>query len=357
MGFQWSQEPYRWLYQVAEHYTSAVITAGRKKAYEHAKEAEDWMKANAPWTDRTEIERQIASYADQRLKRKRHSVPMPFGARKGLTARVTSEAKANSDYERGLRQAKAAEAALHSARADQRAKTIQGLSETILSRVGTGEGKITQSRANNLIRDLKANYPLVHISKRESPVAQFEKAWRSDQIPVVEVTFRHHPRIWYARYLELANGGRYSIIDKTVDRYARKFFAEVKRLANLKQYRDRIAMGPEVSSGQVFAGVAGEESADTGRAYEPWSEAKRQRRSERRKYYDYDKAREWYLRRKEELMEADRGVDRKTAEARRDRAQDESWAERNKHRIERNAAYNPRTGRTEEKYNPTKRKY
>lgn len=53
MAFKWDVAPGDTIPQMAEKYTKTIFLSGRRVAESRAKEAEQWMKDNAPWTDRT----------------------------------------------------------------------------------------------------------------------------------------------------------------------------------------------------------------------------------------------------------------------------------------------------------------
>lgn len=53
MGFKWIVAPTDVFPQMASKYTQAVIHGTQRVLQEQAAEAEAWMKANAPWQDRT----------------------------------------------------------------------------------------------------------------------------------------------------------------------------------------------------------------------------------------------------------------------------------------------------------------
>lgn len=53
MGFQWTVPPTAVFPQMAQAYTQTIIVSGRRVAHARAAEAEEWMKANAPWQDQT----------------------------------------------------------------------------------------------------------------------------------------------------------------------------------------------------------------------------------------------------------------------------------------------------------------
>lgn len=53
MGFKWIVAPNQTIPQMAEQYTKTVFLTGRRVVEQRAPEAEAWMKANHPWTNRT----------------------------------------------------------------------------------------------------------------------------------------------------------------------------------------------------------------------------------------------------------------------------------------------------------------
>lgn len=53
MAFKWDVAPNQTLPQMTEAYTKTIFLSGRRVADARAKEAEQWMKDNAPWTDRS----------------------------------------------------------------------------------------------------------------------------------------------------------------------------------------------------------------------------------------------------------------------------------------------------------------
>lgn len=53
MSFRWEVPPDLAFPQLVERYTNVIITTGRRVAQSRAQEAEQWMKDNAVWQDRT----------------------------------------------------------------------------------------------------------------------------------------------------------------------------------------------------------------------------------------------------------------------------------------------------------------
>ena len=57
-GFRWERPPEQALSELTEAYVAAIERGVFKIAQGYAPEIENWMKANAPWTDRTGNARQ-----------------------------------------------------------------------------------------------------------------------------------------------------------------------------------------------------------------------------------------------------------------------------------------------------------
>jgi len=53
MAFQWEVSPELAFPELVERYTNTIMLTGRRVAAQRGEEAEQWMKSNAPWTDRT----------------------------------------------------------------------------------------------------------------------------------------------------------------------------------------------------------------------------------------------------------------------------------------------------------------
>lgn len=53
MGFKWERSPTDVFPAMARQYTQAVFLTGRRVVEQRAPEAEQWMRANHPWTNRT----------------------------------------------------------------------------------------------------------------------------------------------------------------------------------------------------------------------------------------------------------------------------------------------------------------
>lgn len=52
-GFKWDVPPDLAFPQLVERYTRTIFLSGRRVADQRAEDATQWMKDNAPWTDRT----------------------------------------------------------------------------------------------------------------------------------------------------------------------------------------------------------------------------------------------------------------------------------------------------------------
>lgn len=296
MPFQWSVQPYRFLYELRDRYTQTVIAAGRKKAYEHAEQAEEWMKQHAPWTDRTEEEREQEALKDP------HRVPYPLGARAGLRVRVIEVEGESTAFKKGMDAAKKADRLALGQVNATRKNTLHDIG--IRTRSAVKSGEISRQQGSEIYTAAKAKYArLTRLPASRSAVSQFQKQFFSQRTPILAIRFSHHPRVWYAIWLEIAKGGRWGIISKAQEHWGKKFFAEVRRIANLKQYRERIAYGPAPSPKQEFDEYVALQSAKNNKPYEQWSRTTKVRRAKRRKEYDPVKARAWYEQRKLEALE------------------------------------------------------
>lgn len=277
MSFQWNVQPYRWLYQLREEYVSAMFVAGAKKGRQQAIEAEAWMKANAPWQDRTDEERFKAG------------VSYPLGARAGLRAYVTeddgskehmealAELQSNNAYE-----AKKVVSANRTAE-----KNIAKAARELRSRIRSGE--IPRSKEPIGMSRIYEKYRFQEVPDITPTFNAMNREFRSNRIPLVSIKFSHHEKVLYGIWLEIAKGGRYGIISRAVEHWGRKFMNEVTALSNLKQYRDRIIREGNPDDSQRFDMVAAAETLAKGREYKPWNRATMTpERARRRKYYDYD---------------------------------------------------------------------
>jgi hypothetical protein len=294
MPFQWSVEPYRWLYELREEYTRSVTLASRSKAYEYAEKAEAWMKQNAPWKDRTLGERM------------RKGVDYLPGARAGLRVRVDNKQE-ESEYKTGMaaaikedkRQLKILNATSQRQRDILASYDKERLTQGLITQ-GQYQANIAKYDRTFARRDA--------LPKNKSAVVAFEKATRSNRLPVVYLKFSHHPRVTYAVWLEIAKGGRYAIVGPATEYWGQKFLNEINSLVQLKQYRDRIVLGEiqtaKESSAERFAAHSERMTAKHG-SYTPWSDDLKAERKRRRKYYDPDTARKQRQRRLDEQVTQD----------------------------------------------------
>lgn len=310
MPFQWSVQPYRWLYELREEYTRSVALASRSKAYEYAAKAEAWMKQNAPWKDRTLGERlRWQQAATERAKKSGSTLGADIylpGARAGLRVRVDNKQE-ESEYKTGM-----------AAAVKEDKNQLRILNETRLrqrnilasySKERVTQGLITQEAYETDIAKYNKTFArLSALPKNKSAVVAFEKATRSNRLPVVYLKFSHHPRVTYAVWLEIANGGRFAIVGPATEYWGNKFLNEIRSLVNLKQYRDRVVLGEiqsaSESSAERFASHVERKIAQKG-SYTPWSDDLKAERKRRGKYYDPKKSRAWRQRRLEELAAQD----------------------------------------------------
>lgn len=357
MPFQWSVQPYQFKKNLVEHYTNAMMVAGRKKAFENAIEAEQWMKDNAPWKDRTPDERLIEVTRAERRRhvegedgprikeRQRSNVPYLLGARAGLRVVVTDDAtdEMNQGIQDIEREMKEAQKELNQANAERKRNRkraegmLKGQFENRYGARGDWSKEVTKE-FNAALRELAGSgitrFDKAPFEARKSDLLQEYK----QRIPIATLHFQHNERVHYAVWLEIAMGQRYAIISKAVERYSGKFFNQLRRLANLKQYREQVAFGTTTTPQQTYQQHVAEKEAQwarngTPRAYEPWNEDRRLRRKARKPEYSYDNYRQW--------IETGMG---KRERARYAELEAQQERERSAHtRSQRNAASNVRT--------------
>jgi hypothetical protein len=286
MSFQWNVQPYAWKKDLVNEYAGAVFYASRARAKKYAVEAQAWMKQNAPWNDRSA---KVRARLVKRGVLAASNVPARIGLHvtvddseekaynKGR-AELTSDAiaQAESDYKRAVRQAEN----------DYRQANTVGYEQTLerlLPKVESGMFTIEEAR---IIAERRSTTSTVIVPqsvtkgvKKSKPNFtgrnDFDKEYRSQRMPVVSLTFGYGKNVPYAVFLEIANGGRYAIIGPATERYADKFFNDVRRIANLKQFRDRIIFGEQTTPEQRF-----EEYTAAGG--ESWTSSRKEARAKRR---------------------------------------------------------------------------
>lgn len=271
MPLVWDVQPYRWLYEMRAVYTQTVIQATRNTSERFVAEATEWMKENASWTDRTER------------------------ARKGLKAYVVG-GKSQSKEDAGL---------LSSARREDR----QSLSRMNQERKARMEMDRIQQGAK-FKPELKRYQPRSKLPKSRSAEVAFQKE-QARRFPLVEIRFQHNMRLTYALWLEVANQQRFSIIGPAMAHFTPKFMLEIKRIANLKQYREsNLVLSNTTSASEEYERHFERTSREyeiEGRApYQSWNDYKRSEKQRRQPEYVRAK------KKKEELKQEDDGDFRKT---------------------------------------------
>lgn len=290
-SFEWDVQPYQFLYQLRAQYTQAVLQATRNSAAALAVEATSWMKQHAPWQDRTEA------------------------ARKGLRAYVVDRPEEGAAYEEGRAAAKNIDDLL----LDELVLQTRERREAAQRRLGVlqrGQAGFSQEmvrrnrRTKEIVKRYTLEYPEVppqpkaasrlkynlrtqrqyrrprSVPKGRSAVAQFEKEWKGQVSQLVEVKFKHNTKLSYPIWLEIANQGRYAIIAKAVGHFSPVMMAKIKQIANLKQFRDKLAIAPQRTQAEIYQEFVREEEWEKGKPYEPWSKERQQRRKARRMTYN-----------------------------------------------------------------------
>lgn len=279
MAFQWNVQPYRWLSELRTEYTQTVMAATHKRAETIAAEATQWMQDNAPWQDRT------------------------GRARAGLRAFVIRNQEENKTYQRLLVEARNQDAML----LDEINQGIRQHREDAYQRIVSLRSVGDRAGARRLRRNIRSQVQYqrrTSVPVGRSAVRAFEREWRGMRAPLVQVRFTHNQNLRYVIWLEIANQGRFAIISRAIDYWSPKLMGEIRKIANLKQYRDRIVasggsvqadnrvLQENISPEEKFAQhMRGWEEFE-GRPYEPWSEAVQARRKQRRKYYNPEQSRQ-----------------------------------------------------------------
>jgi hypothetical protein len=273
----WNVQPYRYLYELRAEYTQSVTQATKNSAAIMAKEAEAWMKQNAPWKDRPDDPESGFKGGAARRGLKAYVV----GSREeaGLKRIYQQNARAIDKMELQRMNAERKEkrektgrrvnALLNSTRADDidayywqkeneyraQGRTMNYRKTMRLMREFYDKPEETDRRNRAEGRKLarKLDKQKQYKRRRAVPVGQsatklFEKKWEGMRQPIVDVRFSHDEDLSYAIWLEIANGGRYNIIARATNHWAPKFFAKVKQISTLKQFRNKLAIRPEPAS-------------------------------------------------------------------------------------------------------------
>ena len=298
----WNVQPYAFLYELRAEYTQSVTQATKNSAATMAKEAEAWMKQNAPWKDRPDDPEEGFKGGAARRGLKAYVVGSRDEA--GLKRIYQQNARAidkmelqRINAERSEKRSKAkrrSNALIHSTRADDIDADYWQKENEYRAQGRTMDDANTMKRMRGFYRaaeidrrnraegrKLARNLKVQKQYKRRSavPVGQsatklFEKKWEGMRQPLVDVRFSHDEDLSYAIWLEIANGGRYNIIARAINHWYPKFFAKVKQISTLKQFRDKLAIRPEPASPETrFAQhVADKNRGNTAgdRTYYPW---------------------------------------------------------------------------------------
>lgn len=276
----WNVQPYRFVDELTLVYTRTVFQATRNKSEAMAAEAKKWMKQNAPWTDRPD---------GPGSRRAREGIQTPH-ARAGLTAFVVGDKEEDAREEALMAVARNEDALL----LDQRNLQAKGRKEAAEKRVKILRASDEKQKSRRLQRNIKRQKQYRRrqsLPKSLSAVEAAKKAWKGQRAPLVDIVFSYDRDVHYSVWLELANGGRYSIIGRAVQHWAPKFMTEIKRIANLKQYRDKLSIRVNPTPEEAFEEFAHQESVFKGRPYKPWSAEIQAERARRRPQYNADEAR------------------------------------------------------------------
>lgn len=277
MPIAWNVQPYRWLFELRQEYAQFTMATSRTEADKLAEEAEEWMKQNAPWKDRSQEERDKA--------RSRPGFP---SARSQLRVRVLYDPQEQAAYKAGMSQA---------ARSD--AQTVERINREMYSRSlqnlvaerGATAVPRTQTQRKEFIKRYEGQ-AISRLPRSKSAVHAFQMQWRKTRIPFVELRFEHGRAdiIPYGIWLEIAHQGRFNIIKRSLDHWGPILMRRLQRIANLKQFRDRGVPqayrsqkeSMSISQEEKFANYALGQERMNGRPYQPFSREVRQTKTYRR---------------------------------------------------------------------------
>lgn len=188
MPFQWTVDPYSFRTQMRSNYTRLLLLTGSGVGSQQAKDAEAWMKQNAPWEDLR------PDAPPSRKARSRH-------ARKNLVGE-TGETKEDKKLREGLER--------------------------------EGKRRDAEMLANlNRKRSLHDKGPLNRL-----PKAQRSTLGERTKFPIMRIILRHGTTVAreYGLWLEVGNQGRYAIIAPAVSYWGAKTMQTLQRIINLGQF-------------------------------------------------------------------------------------------------------------------------
>lgn len=279
MPVVWNVQPYRLLSELRQEYTQFTLATSRTEAEKLAGEAQEWMRENAPWKDRTQEERDKA--------RSRKGFP---SARSQLRVRVLYDAQEQAAYKAGFSQA-----------ARQDSQTIERVNREMYSRalqnLVTEKGALgvprTQTQRKAFVKQYEGQ-TISRLPKSQSAMHAFQQQWRKTRIPFVELRFEHGREdvIPYGIWLEIAHQGRYNIIKRSLDHWGPILMRRLQPLVNLKQFKGRgvaetysrqrtnMAMSQE----DKFANFVRKYEDFEGRTYKPFTREVREKKAAGRAY-------------------------------------------------------------------------
>lgn len=301
-SFRWQVDPYRTISELQDNYTEFMVFAWRKDVEEIAPAAEAWMKANAPWTDRTPTEK----------KKDRSKYAQTHHARAGLKVRIIYDRGDELRYQEGM-----IEAARHDTRllrqlnkelrnqeAMQREALNTQYAEVERRKLMDERNRRERTQDTSLVglknrsiattnRGKSKEYKMV--PEHLSAVSAFKKGFEKTRVPIATLHFHGDNELSYFIWLEVGMGGRYSIIGPALAYWGNFVTTKLKRNANLRQYRDGIIS--KALASQRFKKVRGgftyesvyertvRSYTDSGMDYNPFDDRRRTRRSENQRGY------------------------------------------------------------------------
>lgn len=283
-SFKWDVQPYRWLYELRDAYTRGVAFTTKKGAEEMAAEATAWMKSNAPWKDDTGVARDsLLAFVEEGPQMATVMAPDPVGFAKAKSMDAQLLSQLNTE-----RQAEALSRSMATAE-----RTIEKFN------LSGEEAREMRER----VRGTRV-IPMASVPAEHSHVAAFRRAEasRASQAQaqssfLVKIIFTYNlsqEDYPYIIWLEIANGGRFSILGPAYAYWSKKWLIRLKRIANLKNFQGTfdVPSAPEMltNAAGVFARHAEQGRRDASGnlksdlAYEPFSSAVHREKQYGRKY-------------------------------------------------------------------------
>lgn len=239
MPLYWDVQPYAEVTKLVQNYTNAQVIGTRRHVAKVAEEATEWMRKNAPWKDRPEDVRQAIRDRRNRLGDSEYV---------GRGPQVKKRKQGERDKAKFVPDLHAREALVARALDPYSARRAR---DKLRSNLKAADRATL--RSDNERRESAGRKLLTSVPKSRSALASFESQIDPYIGPIaqLEFTYDEDAGIWYAIWLEIAKGQRYSIIGKAVQHWQPKLEARLRSNMNLVQYQG-ITFGETTSQSEIF---------------------------------------------------------------------------------------------------------